>query len=78
MGSCCGYRDFVPFDATMTMVIKLSFPDNEFQLKPPQYLSGQETPFHELISCSTSYHLRQTSANPQRAPDRPVQYNVSA
>ena len=40
----------------------------EFQLKPPQYLSGQEMPNLDLFICCTSYHLQQSSASPHRAP----------
>ena len=41
----------------------------EFQLKPPQYLSGQEMPNLDLFICCTSYHLQQTSASPHRAAE---------
>ena len=66
-------RLFRPTFAENDILITIGIVNNsllfEFQLKPPQYLSGQEMPNLDLFICCTSYHLQQTSATPHRAPE---------
>ena len=68
----CG-APFRPTFAENDILITIGIVNNsllfEFQLKPPQYLCGQEMPNLDLFICCTSYHLHQTSASPHRAPE---------